>query len=414
MTQEGREISLHLDGEGEGRRLRVLYLITDFGKGGAERFLIDLATALRSRDDVDFIIGSLYERDLYGALTDALPIEQLHFQTFSLRGPNSCPAYTGLLRQFRPDVVHTHLFLAEFLSSYCVSPDIAYICHGHDNMAQLARPSFRTLSSREALTNLVERRHLIRHKYNKVATAFVANSTQTLAYYRRVLPRHMKGDVVLIPNGFNYNRFVNPKVEPPPVGQRIRLINVGSFQDKKNQIFIVDIASELRSRGFDFEINLLGDGANRAGLETAVRAARLGDHVLLHGNVHGVERWMRDSHIYVHTARWEPFGLVFLEAMAAGLPCVTLDAGGNRDLIEEGKNGFLLEREDASVFADRIVELARHRKQYREMSAYAQSFAKGYDIAKMTDRLVEFYRARVELVRRRKALAGARRLPGLG
>ena len=40
--------------ESEVRRLRVLYLITELGKGGAERLLIDLATALRSRDDVDF------------------------------------------------------------------------------------------------------------------------------------------------------------------------------------------------------------------------------------------------------------------------------------------------------------------------------------------------------------------------
>ena len=252
---------------------------------------------------------------------------------------------------------------------------------------------------------MIERRHLIRHKYNKVATAFVANSAHTLDYYRRVLPRHMKDDVVLIPIGFNYDRFFNPKVEPPADAERVRLINVGSFQDKKKQIFIVDIARELRSRGIDFEINLLGDGANRTHVEATVRAAGLDDRVLFHGNVQAVERRMRDSHIYLHTATYEPFGLVFLEAMAAGLPCVTLDGKGNRDLIEEGKNGFLLEREDAPVFADRIVHLARHREQYREMSAYAQSFAKRYDIANVTDRLVQFYHARVEVARRRKALA---------
>src|SRR3954452_16476871 len=118
----------------DSRPLRVLYLITDLAKGGAERFLIDLATALRRREDIEFVIGSLYEQDLYGALTDDLPIEQLDFRTFSLRGSNSCPAYEQLLERFRPHVVHTHRFLAEFLSSYYVSPDIAYVCHGHDNM----------------------------------------------------------------------------------------------------------------------------------------------------------------------------------------------------------------------------------------------------------------------------------------
>jgi glycosyltransferase involved in cell wall biosynthesis len=384
----------------EVRPLRVLYLITDFGKGGAERFLIDLATELRARSDVDFIIGSLYERDLYGALTADLPIEQLDYQTFSLRGSNDCPAYTALLSRFRPDVVHTHRFLAEFLSSYSVSPDIAYICHGHDNMVQLATPSRRALSSREALTNLLERRRLIRRKYNRVPTAFAANSSHTFDYYRHVLPDHMKADVVLIPYGFNYNRFFSPEVRPPADGERVRLINVGSFQDKKNQIFLVDVARELLGREVDFEIAFLGDGANRAGVEGAVRAAGLDGRVCFPGNVDDVERWMRDSHICVHTATYEPFGLVFLEAMAAGLPCVALDGMGNRDLIEEGHNGFLLEREDAPTFADRIVELATNRERYREMSAYAQNFAKRYDISSATDRLVEFYHARVELLHR--------------
>ena len=374
--------------------LRVLYLITDLAKGGAQRFLIDLATALRLRDDVEFVIGSLYDRDLYGALTDDLPVEQLDFQTFSRKGPNSCPAYRDLLERFRPDVVHTHLFLAEFLSSYYLSPDIAYVCHGHDNMVQFERPSWRAFSNRMALTNLIERRHLIRNKYSKVATAFVTNSTHTLDYYRRVLPRHMRSDVVLIPYGFDYDRFFNPGVQPPGDSERIRLLNVGSFQDKKNQIFVVDIARELLDRGLDFEIHLLGDGANRPAVESSVRAAGLDGRVLFHGNVHEVERWMADSHIYLHTATYEPFGLVFLEAMAAGLPCVTLDGKGNRDVIEDGRNGFLLEREDAPAFADRIVELATDRDRYRELSAYAQAFARTYDIVPATDRLVDFYRAR--------------------
>jgi glycosyltransferase involved in cell wall biosynthesis len=382
------------------RPLRVLYLITDFAKGGAERFLIDLAMTLRRREDVEFVIGSLYEHDLYGALTDDLPIEQLDFQTFSPRGSNSCPAYERLLQRFRPDVVHTHRFLAEFLSSYYVSPDIAYVCHGHDNMVQLERPSWRTVANRGAFMNLIERWHLIRNKYNKVPTAFIANSNYTLDYFRRVLPRHTKSDVVLIPCGFNYDRFFNSEVQPPADNERLRLLNVGSFQPKKNQAFIVDVARELLHRGVDFEIHLLGDGATRPEVESSVKSAGLDERVLFHGNVHSVERWMCDSHIYLHTAWYEPFGLVLLEAMAAGLPCVTLDGKGNRDLIKDGHNGFLLERQDAAAFADRIVELATDRERYRAMSASAQAFAKNYDIDAATDQLVNFYRARIELARR--------------
>jgi glycosyltransferase involved in cell wall biosynthesis len=297
-------------------------------------------------------------------------------------------------------VVHTHLFLAEFLSSYYVSPDIAYVCHGHDNMVQLERPSWRSFTNRTALINLVERHYLIRNKYRKVPTAFVANSNHTRDYFRRVLPRHLRSDVVMIPCGFDYDRFTGAEVQPPTDSGRLRLLNVGSFQPKKNQAFVVDVAKELVRRGVDFEIHLLGDGETRPAVESSVRDAGLADRVLLHGNVHGVEGWMRNSHVYLHTAWYEPFGLVLLEAMAVGLPCVTLDGKGNRDLIEEGRNGFLLERQDAAAFADRIVELATDRERYRAMSAYARAFAQKYDIDTITEQLVDFYRARVDLVRR--------------
>lgn len=386
---------------GEPPPLRILFLITDLGKGGAERFLIDLATVLQNRRDVELAIGSLYDINLYRPLTDALPIEQLSFQSFSLRGHSTCPAYTSLLDRFRPDVVHTHRFLAEFLSSYDISADVAYVCHGHDNMVELARPSLRTLASRRAFLNAVERRHLMRNKYRRVPTTFVANSSHTYEYFRRVLPRRMKDDVVLIPVGFNYSNFRTAARRPPSDGARLHLINVGSFQEKKNQIFSVAIGQELRRRGIDFEITLLGDGENRALVENAVHAAGLGDRIVLPGNVSDVYTWLRRNHIYVHTARYEPFGLAILEAMAAGLPCIALDGLGNRDIVEDDRNGFLIGREDASAFADRIVALATDETRYLAMSRFAQQFAEQYDIAAIAPRFLDLYRSLAETAARR-------------
>src|SRR5437868_11923435 len=113
-------------------RLRVLFLITDLVKGGAERFLVDLCRELHARGDVSFVIGALYEANEYAELSAGLPIEPLNYETFSFRGRNECPAYRKLLAEFRPHVVHTHRYLAEFLSGLHVRDDIGYVCHGHD------------------------------------------------------------------------------------------------------------------------------------------------------------------------------------------------------------------------------------------------------------------------------------------
>lgn len=380
-----------MDTEGHEPGLRVLFLITDLAKGGAERFLIDLCTALADRPDIEFLVGTLYDNNEYRAFTDRLPIVQLHYTTFSLRRGNENAAYRQLLEEFKPDVVHTHRFLAEFLSAQQVSENIAYVCHGHDNMVQFARFSVRTLFDRVALTNWLEKRHLIRKKYRRVRTAFVANSTHTLEYFRTVLPRFMRDDVHLVPYGFDYERFRARGRRSRRPGEPVRLVNVGSFQDKKNQIFIVAIARELRNAGIDFEIHLLGDGANRARVQEAVDRQGLGDRITLHGNVDHVEEWLWRSDLYLHTAWYEPFGLVLLEAMAAGLPCIVLDGKGDRDLIEQGRNGYLIEEQDPALFVARIEELATSPRAYEAMSAYAQEYARGFDMKQAVDRFVAFY-----------------------
>ncbi len=371
--------------------LRILFLINDLGKGGAQRFLVDLCTALQNRPDVEFAIGTLFDNNEYMELTAHLPIVQLHYTPFSFTAAREYATYQSLLQEFKPHIVHTHLYLAEFLSAQHVSQNITYVCHGHDNMVQFVRPGVGTWLDRVAVTNWLEKRYLIRHKYRRVRTSFVANSPHTLAYYKAVLPRFMRGEVYLLRYGFDYERFRARALPTLPASGPIRLINVGSFQHKKNQIFIVSVARVLREAGIDFQIDLLGDGENRARVQAEVDRSGLGDRITLHGNVDRVEEWLWRSHLYLHTAWYEPFGLVLLEAMAAGLPCVVLDGKGNRDLIEQGQNGYMLDEQAPSEFAARIQALKSSPEAYGAMSAYALEYAKRFDIGRAADRFVAFY-----------------------
>ena len=371
--------------------LRILFLITDLAKGGAERFLIDLCTALQNRADVEFVIGALFDNNEYTELTARLPIVQLNYMPFSFTAAREYATYQSLLQEFKPHIVHTHRYLAEFLSAQHVSKDITYVCHGHDNMVQFAKPDVGTWFNRAAVTNWLEKRYLIRNKYRRVRTSFVPNSSHTRAYYEAVLPRFMREDIHLLRYGFNYERFRARELPALPASGPIRLINVGSFQHKKNQIFIVSVARALREAGIDFQVDLLGDGENRARVQAEVNRSGLANRITLHGNVDRVEEWLRRSHLYLHTAWYEPFGLVLLEAMAAGLPCVVLDGKGNRDLIEQGQNGYMLAEQKPSEFAARIQALTISPEAYGSMSAYAREYARSFDIGRAADRFVAFY-----------------------
>lgn len=374
------------------RKLKVLHLITDIGRGGAERFLIDTCHEFSRRGDVEFIIGSLMPDNKYEEDTQSFNIVQIHYQPFSFFKKNESLTYKRLLDEFQPDVVHTNRFLAEFLTSYYVNPKIVYVTHGHDNMIQLENFSPKTLLNKNLMLNWLEKVRLIVKKYRETHTYFISNSSHTHEYYQKVLPSYMKPNIVRLDYGFHYNKF-NDAVSQLSKGDNVlKLINVGSFQAKKNQIFIVDIAKELDKLGIQYEINLLGNGEHFESVKNAIASNGLEGKILMRGIVNDVEKWYKQSHIYLHTAYYEPFGLVFLEAMAAGLPVVTLDGKGNRDIILEGKNGHMIFEQNAKQFAQIIADLWNDKDRYAQMSVFGNEFSKNFDIKEATNRLIEFYK----------------------
>ena len=150
---------------------------------------------------------------------------------------------------------------------------------------------------------------------------------------------------------------------------------------------------EVKTKGVDFEMNLIGHGSEYDLVKEKIAQKGLTQHVFQRGLQSNVQQWYQNSDIYIHSANYEPFGLVFLEAMAAGLPIVTLDGKGNRDIIENDKNGYLFEEEKAELFADKIIEYTQNKEKYKEMSLYAQAYAKTFDVSVKNKELIEFYKS---------------------
>ena len=104
-----------------------------------------------------------------------------------------------------------------------------------------------------------------------------------------------------------------------------------------------------------------------------------------------VQDYLNKSTIYVHSATYEPFGLVQVEAMAAGLPVVALDGKGNRELIQNGSNGFMVSKVDPIDFAEKIIKIIENNQTYITFSNNSIDFAKKYDIVNYVDELLKIY-----------------------
>lgn len=369
--------------------LRILHIIPRLNKGGAERLCLDICNQLQNCSDVQVKLITFSGENAYPYLTENIDWQVIPSQVkLSMHRCNQIQtaALQRAIADFAPDVIHTHLFEAEIVSRSCFYPQAKWFSHCHDNMKQFRNLGFNTFLHKELLTNYYEKKYLLsRYKVNG-GTTFLAISHDTESYFCKTQPYHVK----LLPNAIDYNKFYIG--EKHQQGTILRLINVGSLNRNKNQIFLLNVARILVEKNICFNMQIVGGGQDYALLEQYIKRYQLENLVSLCGSVENVEDYLHDSDIYVHSSIAEALGLTIIEAMAAGLPIVTLDGHGNRDLIVQGKNGYMAYEQSAEQFADRILEIWTDRQKYKEMSAFAQDFARQFDIKEYVNKLLELYR----------------------
>ena len=215
--------------------------------------------------------------------------------------------------------------------------------------------------------------------------SFIGISDHACNFIKSNLPKHFSK--FLLHNAINTARFSDGIKDRG----NLRIVMIGSLVDKKGQNLAIDTVKILHERNILVKLDLLGDGPNYKQLQDKIADYQLSDHIVLHGNVSYPEEFLNGSRVYLHTAIYEPFGLVFIEAMASGLPIVCTDAKGNRDLIVEEVNGFMVKKRDPELLADNIEILLKDEVIWASMSSNAVEMSKQYDIKGYTDNLLKLY-----------------------
>ena len=108
------------------------------------------------------------------------------------------------------------------------------------------------------------------------------------------------------------------------------------------------------------------------------------------GQIDNVENYLKNSDIYVHSAINEPFGLVLIEAMASGLPVICIDGKGNRDIVKQGYNGFILEQ-NSKVFSKKIIEVYKNKNLKKRLSNNSILYSKQFSLEKYIENLMKIY-----------------------
>jgi glycosyltransferase involved in cell wall biosynthesis len=138
---------------------------------------------------------------------------------------------------------------------------------------------------------------------------------------------------------------------------------------------------------------LVGDGPERAAIESRIAELRLGEHVRLLGTRSDVNQLLPAADLFLLTSISEGIPLTIIEAMAAGLPVVATDVGGMSEVVANGETGYLAPAQNAAALAERVLYLAERPGHCRQLGLAGQQRARvEFDESRMCAQYERQYR----------------------
>ena len=330
--------------------LRVALLIVDLGHGGAQRLLTWIAPRLKAHVEVIVLKDPVL-------LDPGVPVRRI-----KMRGPwdaRAIPRLVSALCDFRPDVLHTHLFHANVLGRLCGR--LAGVPHIRSTLHTLEGPPW--------------------HRALDRLTAPLADS---LEFVSDAVARHIgrPGDVVRygVPRGSEDRA----RIDPGLIVTAARLVPGKGIDD------LIRILPQLDGA----RLRVLGDGPDSDRLKGLVHDAGLRARVDFPGWTDDMPAGMRGAAVAVFPSRLgEGSPVAVLEAMSLGIPVVATNVGGTGELVEDGVTGWLV---SPGNLAEKVAWILKNPSAARAVAERGRSVARErFDIDRAAAHLDRVYRAAV-------------------
>jgi glycosyltransferase involved in cell wall biosynthesis len=370
------------------RRIRIVQMITELRPSGAERCVFELTRRL-DPERFDVRVLSLRGGQVAGWLARlGYPVEVL-----GLRGRWDAGKFVRLLRAlrwWRPDVLHTHLFHADLVGrSAAALVGVPHLVHS----VHVAEGRFRPWQFAWARFTA------------DACDRIVCVSPDVRDHHARLtgLPTRR---YTVIPNGIDVDAYTCDPGRRQSlrrqwgVGEdRCLLAFVGRLDPQKGVDVLISALSHLGARREPMDVVIAGEGPLEHIVRTYAEVGEGGGRCRVLGYVHNVADVYSAADALVLPSRWEGFGLVAAEAMAAGLPVIGTNVPGLGHVVVHGETGLLVPPDDVQTLADAMAALAADedaRARYGE--AGLERVRRLYDIDRNVAQHAELYE---EIVRPR-------------
>lgn len=173
-----------------------------------------------------------------------------------------------------------------------------------------------------------------------------------------------------------------------------RIINIGRLTSDKQQALLIDIWKIVNNKipNLDWKLQIIGSGEEEERLKRLIKTLNV-KNLMMIPHTKKIDDYYRDAELFVFTSRMEGFGMVLLEAMSFGVPCISFDCpSGPRDIISDRKNGFLIAGYDKESFANHICKyIEMSDAERRKMSDNAIETIKKWDNQKIIEKWIDMF-----------------------
>ncbi len=365
-------------------RIRLLFLADCLRRGGSERQLSSLLNHLFPSDELEIQLMTRNPELEYDLPDD--PYLHLRIPCRKLSKREYFRLIYETIKDFRPSIVHAWEKTGATGAALC----------------KLAMPTGLVLldgTSRFARTLKYSDKALWTFKFNhSVADVVVGNSKASLGAHGHVPENTSK--YLCIPNGIDLGRFpIHEDGRLYPRGPH-EFVMVANFTPAKDHLTVIGGFTSLMDEGFDIRLSFVGDGPLRSQAKDAV-PERHKDRFAFLGKRTDVDQILMKSSIGLllnSPGHAEGMSNAVMEYMAAALPVICTDAGGNRETVEHGRNGYLIpyrsEQELMSYARDLVSNYAKLSSMGTESRKIAEET---FSLSVMAEKYLSLYKSLVTL-----------------
>lgn len=264
-----------------------------------------------------------------------------------------------LIKKEKIDILHCQGFLSSVLG-FCLSgiTGIPYVA---------------------TVQRLETRRNSFKNFIYRNAAVCIGASRAIEKYFKEIGCKKVE----VVPNGIDLERYKN-LARKPHAG--FVVMTVARLEKVKGIEYLIRAVK-------DFQLLIIGDGSERKSLESLVETLKLKERVRFLGEIPNskIPEYLAGADCFVLPSLKEGFGIVILEAQAAGIPVVGTNVGGILDLIEDGKTGLLVDSGNAAQIQEAIAKIRSDSEFARNLVEGAQKNLIKYNWQDISDKVYQIY-----------------------